>query len=420
MLIDKKSIHNLITSSKGKLDAIYPSLLATINNVAPYLEHLGPQASFKLFQLFASMSSPSFLLANETNYSLLQSLLESLNAIIEHQYSSKFALLSLVKTRANLVEDNEIFVQGVFKSRKRFEALRSFTLESGQLEIERIKQRSKEAVEASNPPASPTRTSRNSSVDSIRSPLSARTPTLSDVPEEGGAFAIGDDDESEDEEQEMLRTPSQSSPSAQHSRSASITSSTEEPLPTQLRGMSEKARGKMPAGQPSFSRQNSTTSLNHAATISSPTTGFDPTALWIDSWLPTLPLHTIVTLLSSPSPPKELPPGLDPSPPRVHLFEWTPLSLGWYESLLWGFIFASEMVVQKGTVGVWNGTAVRLFKVETVAATGPSLMKVCAPRSHLSPCLYLIVGYGTSFGARSTRCSLICVLRMWFISSETC
>ena len=36
------------------------------------------------------------------------------------------------------------------------------------------------------------------------------------------------------------------------------------------------------------------------------------------------------------------------------------------------------MVVQKGTVGVWNGTAVRLFKVETVAATGPSLMKVRA------------------------------------------
>ena len=35
------------------------------------------------------MSSPSFLLANETNYSLLQSLLESINAIIEHQYKGK-------------------------------------------------------------------------------------------------------------------------------------------------------------------------------------------------------------------------------------------------------------------------------------------------------------------------------------------
>lgn len=31
--------------------------------------------------------------------------------------------------------------------------------------------------------------------------------------------------------------------------------------------------------------------------------------------------------------------------------------------------------MQKGTVGVWNGTSVRLFKVEREAARGPSLMK---------------------------------------------
>ena len=74
----------------GKLDSIYPSLLATINNISPYLDGLGGKASSRLLQLFASMSSPSFLLANETNYALLQSLLESMNAMIEHQYSSKY------------------------------------------------------------------------------------------------------------------------------------------------------------------------------------------------------------------------------------------------------------------------------------------------------------------------------------------
>jgi hypothetical protein len=35
------------------------------------------------------MSSPSFLLANETNHVLLRSLLEAINAIVEHQYSSE-------------------------------------------------------------------------------------------------------------------------------------------------------------------------------------------------------------------------------------------------------------------------------------------------------------------------------------------
>jgi hypothetical protein len=69
--------------------------------------------------------------------------------------------------------------------------------------------------------------------------------------------------------------------------------------------------------------------------------------------------------------------SIETSAIRVHLFEWSPLSLGWYESLLWGFIFTSEMLVSKGTAGVWNGTAVKLFRVQEMAAQTPSLL---APR----------------------------------------
>ena len=69
--------------------------------------------------------------------------------------------------------------------------------------------------------------------------------------------------------------------------------------------------------------------------------------------------------------------GLDSSPLRVHLFEWSPLSLGWYESLLWGFIFCSEIAMFKGTAGIWKGTSIKLFRVQEAAVQGPSLM---APR----------------------------------------
>ncbi|KAL9583652.1 MAG: hypothetical protein Q9212_002576 [Teloschistes hypoglaucus] len=360
------SIHTLMTTSKGRFDAIYPALLATINNVAPYLQDLKALSSHKLLQLFASMSAPSFLLANETNYALLQSLLESINAIIEHQYPN-----------------NRIFVRTVLKSRKRFEALRSFTLESGQAEIERLHREKKESSNVADDLVSPTRSTRHGSVDNARSPQSTRAPSLSNVPEEGGTFTIGDDEESDEEsEREPMATPSYSSPSNHESQTPSRSSSLDEPLPTQLRGMSEKARGKMPANQYAFSRQSSSTSLSsHAAAIMSPTIGFSPSIHWIESWLPTLPLHTVLNLLESSSntstgiPPKTLPPAIEPSPPRIHLFSWTPLALGWYESLLWGFIFSSEMVVQKGTVGVWNGTNIRLFRVEQTAASGPSLTK---------------------------------------------
>ena len=33
------------------------------------------------------------------------------------------------------------------------------------------------------------------------------------------------------------------------------------------------------------------------------------------------------------------------------------------------------MVVSKGTVGVWNGTALKLFRVQEMAPQGPTLLK---------------------------------------------
>ena len=145
---------------------------------------------------------------------------------------------------------------------------------------------------------------------------------------------------------------------------------------------------------PTFSRQNSTTSLSSYAAPCSATGAFEPTSTWIETWLPELPLHTILTLLehltpllpSTRSEAGDTPSpnllrtlqsaqihGIEPSPIRIQYFEWSPLSLGWYESLLWSFVFTSEMQVQKGTVGVWNGTAIKLFRVENVAAQGPTL-----------------------------------------------
>ena len=230
------------------------------------------------------------------------------------------------------------------------------------------------------------------SVDSLRSPTTSsfRGPTLSNVPEDE-TFAIGDDDDDSDDE--ARPTPSQSSLSENPSRAGSVVSA-EDAVPTQLRGMSEKARGKMPASARNFSRQNSTTSLDGSPGGGQSYSGgqFEPTAQWIETWLPELPLHTILALIqqltaliprqslggdvASPDTLRKIQEvklvGVDPSPIRVHSFEWSPLALGWYESLAWSFIFGSEMQVAKGTAGVWNGTAIRLFRVQETAPEGPS------------------------------------------------
>lgn len=412
------SIHTLITGSKGRLDTIYPALLAIISNIAAYTENLSMAASTKLLQLFASMSTPSFLLANDINHNLLQSLLEAINTIIEHEYGSN----------ANL-----IYV--VLRSKKRIEALRAFTLEGGQEEIERAARRRKEILGGDGETVlSPVQSNVSTA------PNTPRRTSLNQVPEEDGTFTIGDSDDS-DNEHDHQATPSQSSPCLRNSRAASIASSSaaEDFVPTQLRGMSEKARGKMPASSHSFSRQGSTTSLlSHS---SSPYTmnrnGFQPTAEWLESWLPDLPLHTMLTLIKvlGPTMPSSPPTNsasddssrrssiadLDPSPQptlqsflatlpetanhpqispllasptpiKIHLFEWSPLSLGWYMSILYSLIFTAEMTIAPtastastltagalsgsgaaGAVGVWNGTNVKLFQVTEARKEGPSL-----------------------------------------------
>lgn len=60
----------------------------------------------------------------------------------------------------------------------------------------------------------------------------------------------------------------------------------------------------------------------------------------------------------------------DKAPIRIHTFEWSPLALGWYESLLYSFIFAAELSVSKGTAGVWNSTSVKLFRVQETTGMG--------------------------------------------------
>ncbi|KAL7273727.1 hypothetical protein RUND412_003408 [Rhizina undulata] len=378
------SIYSLITSSKGKLGAVYPALLAIIANVAPHIKNLSPTASSKLVQLFASISAPGFLLANESNHALLHSLLESINSIIEHQYAG-------LRVYGG-DEENPNFIYALLRAHKRIEALRTFTLESGQEELDRQARLKKDA----SAPTSPAIDSPKISLSEELRPIP--TPTAL-TPASPSAFEIGDDEDSEEEKEAPVSSPV----------------GEEDAVPLQLRGMSEKARGKLPEGA-LLSRTGSGVGSLVGSPVNTvpPATvlgGFVASKDWVDSWLPHLPLHTLLTLLSShlqtylsASPTSSSPPpssptsastttipatpslletlrttplSLDLSPVKIHMFEWSPPALGWYESLLWGFIFVAERHVAKGTVGVWNGTTVKLFRVQETAREGPSLL---APR----------------------------------------
>jgi len=86
---------------------------------------------------------------------------------------------------------------------------------------------------------------------------------------------------------------------------------------------------------------------------------------------------------------------MEASPVRVHLFEWSPLSLGWYESLLWGFIFSAEVNASKGATGPWKGTNIKLFRVQEAIVQSPTLM---APRGAVDAVGSTLVQKLGSFG----------------------
>lgn len=94
-----QSLHSLMTTSKGQMNTLFPSLLAILNNMGPYITNLSVPACRKIHMLLVQMSSPRFLIANETNHLLLQSLLQFINAILEHQFDSKLTRPDSIPTR---------------------------------------------------------------------------------------------------------------------------------------------------------------------------------------------------------------------------------------------------------------------------------------------------------------------------------
>lgn len=93
-LIRVQSIHLLITTSKGRLEPVYPALFDIIKNVAPYAKNLQRATSSKVMNLFDIVSAPGFCLRNESNHLILKKVLDACNAILDNHARGKFTSFS--------------------------------------------------------------------------------------------------------------------------------------------------------------------------------------------------------------------------------------------------------------------------------------------------------------------------------------
>ena len=169
------------------------------------------------------MSSPSFLLAKESNPALLHILLESISNIIEHQYSH-----------------NPTLLYAIIRNHTKFQSLQHFDLHISLADLEERK-KSKEEEKSHSP---------DSTIKPPDAPVEIVSPVTPATP-----FSVGDE---EDEEEEEVH---------------------------EAKPLSEKARGKLPEGF-EIPRRESSFSMRSPSGMLSPSIerkDFHPT----DSWVPT-------------------------------------------------------------------------------------------------------------------------------------
>ncbi|KZT65447.1 hypothetical protein DAEQUDRAFT_752564 [Daedalea quercina L-15889] len=344
------AIYNMVATTSGALNSLYPALIIALSNSAPYFKNLTVTASTRLIQLFTAFSNPSFLLADEGHPRLLFFMLETFNSVLLRNLS-----------------DNPNLVYGILHAHKAFEDLGTFTLARGLREIRRIQQAKEERAKAE---ADADKGKGRANGQGEEQPHEEKARLLrhesnGDYPSNGGSAG-------------NTRPNSEDEPAAMPLMSPTLS----EHQPLSGREPSEKARGKMRANRAMSVEM--TGSLESLAATTVGRNGFVPTQEWVTSWQQGLPLDIIMLVISELLPKiQELQSSLNPanangavvdlikstnlehilpkpSPTSARRFVWSDASIVWLTSLIWGEIYVRGM----SPLGVWNSTNVRLFFVK--------------------------------------------------------
>ncbi|KAI0736870.1 high-temperature-induced dauer-formation protein-domain-containing protein [Fomitopsis betulina] len=343
------AIYNMVATTSGALNSLYPALIIALSNSAPYFKNLSVTSSTRLNQLFTAFSNPSFLLADEGHPRLLFFMLETFNSVLLRNLS-----------------DNPNLVYGILHAHKAFEDLGTFTLVRGLREIRRIQQAKEERAKAGDADKGKGRASpQDEEQPHEEKARLLRNEGSVDYPSNGGSM---ENVRANSEDDGVAAAPLMSPTLSEH-------------LPLG-REPSEKARGKMRAHR--VVSLEMTGSLESLAATAVGRNGFVPTQEWVTSWQQGLPLDIIMLVISELLPKiQELQSTLNPanangaivdlikstnlehilpkpSPLSPRRFVWSDASIVWLTSLIWGEIYVRGM----SPLGIWSSTNVRLFFVK--------------------------------------------------------
>ncbi|KAK9389068.1 high-temperature-induced dauer-formation protein-domain-containing protein [Lipomyces mesembrius] len=357
------SIYSLITTSKGRLSALYPSLLDIQINLSPHIVNIGRLTCTRLIQLFSTLTTTSFVVANEKNHVLADKLLLAMNGMISN----------------NNHQANANLLYMIVRARRLFEAFRDLTFERCMEDV-RLQRRSAGVAGA---------TDRKDDVVIIfNADEAADVSSGADgLPNYGGNIGKGkgkasaESDGSKESSTSIRQSsedgepfkPTQSWFDLWHSKlQLNIILHLLDVLPTHIPrlNMVPPLRSASSSATTSPTRRARNESPARDAEILAALRHLDDEAVLPESYA--REFHEPIA------------------------FEWTVAAKGWYYSVLWGAIFIMHEVVGSETtsgiasvtgvaagpvnggvsaMGVWRGTKVVLFRVQETKAAGPSLLR---------------------------------------------
>ncbi|KAJ8100964.1 high-temperature-induced dauer-formation protein-domain-containing protein [Lipomyces tetrasporus] len=360
------SIYSLITTSNGRLSALYPCLLDIQINLSPHIVNIGRLTCIRLMNLFSALSTPSFMVANENNHMLVDKLLLAMNGMIAN----------------NNHQANANLLYTIMRAGRRFEALRDLTFERCMEDV-RLQRRLAGSAGA---------TDRKDDVIII-----FNADDAADMP--SGADALSDYSKRKGKGKASGESEGSMDSSPQASASIKLSSEDGDPF-TPTRSWFESWHSKLhlhiilhlldvlPTHVP---RLNILPPLRSA---SSSTTASPTRRTRLDNPAQNAEILDALRHLDDEA---VLPESCAREFHEPIAFEWTVAAKGWYYSVLWGAIFVMHEVVGSesasgiasavtgvaggaangvgSAVGVWRGTKVVLFRVQETKAAGPSLLR---------------------------------------------
>ncbi|EIW85271.1 hypothetical protein CONPUDRAFT_118003 [Coniophora puteana RWD-64-598 SS2] len=377
------AIYSIVATTSGTLNSLYPALIISLSNAAPYFKNLSVISSTRLMQLFASFSNPHFLLSDESHPRLLFFLLEMFNSIISHHLT-----------------ENPHLLYAILSAHKTFEDLGTFTLARGLRDIQRSRTLKEEQTHRDEQQSQGGKGL--GQVEGAHEEKARLLRTESDQALGSAAETVFAVDDEEDQEDEATGTTG----AAEVTRPLMSPTSEISPPTT---GPSEKVKGKMRARR-SISVDEAGTAVSAASVGRN---GFVPTQEWVTSWQQGLPLDVVMLVISEllhkvqnlqagrqkaattgaitdflrTVDLSNVLPATPPLYPRH--FVWSDASVIWLTSLIWGDIYVRGM----SPLGIWNATNVRLFYVKHAQAQ----------QRPISEAMTSVVGFLTPRGQRPER-----------------